>query len=392
MNRDRLPLGMRVSRALVALLMAAGFLSGSATTHAQAGSNANTTGRARWTEQQAHDWYAKQPWLVGSNYLPADAINQLEMWQAETFNPQRIDTELGWAEGLGMNTMRVFLHDLVWQQDSAAFTKRIDNFLAIAQKHHIRPLLVLFDSCWDPFPKLGTQHAPTLGVHNSGWVQSPGVAALGDESQRPRLEAYVKGVIGAFAKDDRILGWDLWNEPESNDGPYAAKEPPNKATIVLELLPHVFEWARSVNPAQPLTSGVYEGDWSSPVTLNAMAQVQLTQSDIITFHNYDNPAEFEMRVKWLEQYHRPIICTEYMARTNGSFFEGTMIVAKKHNVGAINWGFVAGKTQTMYPWSSWRHPYTDGEPTLWFHDIFRSDGTAYQAEEVAFIKRMTGKS
>ena len=88
----------------------------------------------RWTDAKANDWYQRQPWLIGSNYLPANAINELEMWQAESFDPKEIDKELGWAEGLGMNTMRVFLHDLVWQQDSAGFTKRIDTFLAIASK------------------------------------------------------------------------------------------------------------------------------------------------------------------------------------------------------------------------------------------------------------------
>src|SRR5579883_2920232 len=161
----------------------------------------------RWTAQSANEWYGRQPWLVGSNYLPATAINELEMWQAESFDPKRIDLELGWAESIGMNTMRVFLHDLLWQQDAAGFQKRINTFLAIAAKHHIKPLLVLFDSCWDPHPHLGKQHAPVPGVHNSGWVQSPGAAALSDPAERPRLEAYVKGVIGAFAQDDRILGW-----------------------------------------------------------------------------------------------------------------------------------------------------------------------------------------
>src|SRR5580692_6278533 len=167
----------------------------------------------RWTEQRANDWYAQQPWLVGSNYIPKSAINELEMWQDATFDPKEIDTELGWAEGLGMNTMRVFLHDLLWQQDPAGFQKRIDQFLTIASRHHIRPLLVLFDSCWDPSPHLGLQHAPTPGVHNSGWVQSPGAMALADSNQYPRLKAYVTGVVGAFAGDDRILAWDVWNEP-----------------------------------------------------------------------------------------------------------------------------------------------------------------------------------
>src|SRR6201999_3621262 len=135
------------------------------------------------------------------------AINELEMWQAETFDPNEIDRELGWAEGIGMNTMRVFLHDLPWQQDSEGYKKRIDAFLAIAAKHHIKPLLVLFDSCWDPNPKLGPQHPPIPGVHNSGWVQAPGAAALRDPQQVPRLKAYVTGVVGALANDPRVLGW-----------------------------------------------------------------------------------------------------------------------------------------------------------------------------------------
>src|SRR5690349_21949006 len=183
------------------------------------------TAQEKWSEQQARDWYAKQPWLVGSNYNPASAINQLEMWQADSFDPKRIDLELGWAEGLGMNTMRVFLHDLLWQQDADGFKRRIDQFLTIAAKHHIRPLFVLFDSCWDTLPHVGPQHPPIPGVHNSGWVQSPGAVGLGDLKQYPRLKAYVQGVVSAFAKDDRILGWDIWNEPGAdNMGSYAKEE------------------------------------------------------------------------------------------------------------------------------------------------------------------------
>src|SRR3979490_2864466 len=121
---------------------------------------------SRWSEKRANDWYANQPWLVGSNYVPTNAINELEMWQAETFDPQQIDKELGWADGLGMNTMRVFLHDLLWQPNSAGFTRWIQTFLAIADKHHIHPLFVLFDSCWEPEPKLGPQHPPIPGVPN----------------------------------------------------------------------------------------------------------------------------------------------------------------------------------------------------------------------------------
>ena len=136
------------------------------------------TQTSRWSEQKTQEWYARQPWLVGANYIPRSAINQLEMWQQATFNPEQIDQELTWAEGLGMNTMRVFLHDLLWQQDAPGLQRRIDQFLTIAARHHIRPLFVLFDSCWDPLPHLGPQHPPIPGIHNSGWVQSPGADAL----------------------------------------------------------------------------------------------------------------------------------------------------------------------------------------------------------------------
>jgi hypothetical protein len=345
----------------------------------------------RWSEQQARDWYARQPWLVGSNYNPASAINELEMWQADSFDPKRIDLELGWAESLGMNTMRVYLHDLLWQ-DPDGFKRRLDQFLTIAAKHKIKPIFVLFDSVWDPDPKLGKQRAPRPGVHNSGWMQSPGRAALQNASEYPRLEAYVKGVVGAFARDRRVLAWDIWNEPDNeNPGSYDKLEPKNKVELVLPLLRQAFAWAREAKPEQPLTSGVWKGDWSTPEKMTEMDRLQIELSDVVTFHNYDSPTELEKRINWLKRYNRPMICTEYMARGNGSFFFGGLLVGKVHNVGMINWGLVQGKTQTHLPWDSWQHPYVDREPSIWFHEVFRTDGTPYIPEEVEFIKRMTGK-
>jgi len=347
----------------------------------------------RWSEEKANAWYAQQPWLVGSNYIPADAINQLEMWQADTFNPQQIDKELGWAQGIGMNTMRVFLHDLLWQQDPEGFRKRIDTFLTIADKHHIRPVLVLFDSCWDPDPKLGPQHPPIPGVHNSGWVQSPGEKALRDSSQYPRLKTYVEGVIGAFANDKRVLAWDLWNEPSNgNDSSYGKNDPRNKKQLVLALLPQVFSWAREAHPSQPLTSGVWNGDWSSLDKMDAISRVQIEQSDVISFHNYGWPEEFEQRIDQLRQFHRPLICTEYMARGAGSTFDTILPIAKKNHVAAINWGFVAGKTQTYLPWDSWQRPYVLQQPTVWFHDVFHPDGKPYRERETELIRRLTSSS
>ena len=350
---------------------------------------------ARWPEQKANAWYAQQPWLVGSNYVPKSAINQLEMWQEATFNPTEIDTELSWAEAMGMNTMRVFLHDLLWQQDAASFQNRIDRFLTIASRHHIRPMFVLFDSCWDPSPHLGVQHPPIPGVHNSGWVQSPGAMALADESQYPRLKAYVQGVVGAFAKDDRILAWDVWNEPGAdNAGSYPKEKLKEKDKIarVTALLPQAFAWARELKPVQPLTSGVWAVDTSPDGSnLGELQQIQLRESDIITFHNYTWPEHFKHQVAWLKKYNRPVICTEYMARSVGSTFDTILPIARQERVGAINWGFVAGKTQTYLPWDSWQHPYVLDQPSVWFHEVLRPDGTPYREAEVSLIRQLTGK-
>lgn len=344
----------------------------------------------RWSEAKANAWYAQQPWLVGANYIPSNAINELEMWQATTWDPSLNDKELGLAEGVGMNTVRVFLQDQLWQQDPAGFTRRLNAFLVIAAKHHIRPLLVLFDSCWETDPHLGPQHPPIPGVHNSGWVQSPGKVRLLNPATEPQLEAYVKGVVGAFANDDRILGWDVWNEPNNRGGDTEA-DAPAKVARVNVLLPKVFEWARSVHPTQPLTSGVWDGNWTDPAQETATTQIQLKESDVITFHNYGWPEEFEARIKSLQSLHRPIICTEYMARGAGSTFDGSLPVAKQYKVGAMNWGLVTGKTQTYLPWDSWQRPYVLIQPTVWFHDVFRADDTPYRQHEVDLIRQLTGR-
>jgi len=347
--------------------------------------------QARWTEARANAWYANQPWLVGANYVPSDAINQFEMFQAETFNPALNDKELGLAESIGMNTVRVFLQDQLWTSDPEGFKKRLDVFLGIAAKHHIKPLLVLFDSCWETNPKLGPQHPPIPGVHNSGWVQSPGAKELADPAYEPKLEAYVTGVVGAFANDDRVLGWDVWNEPDNGNDSTAKGEIPHKAARVAELLPKAFAWARAAHPTQPLTSGVWAGNWSDPAKESAVTKIQLAESDVISFHNYEWPEGFEARIVSLQVLHRPIICTEYMARGAGSTFDGSLPIAKKYNVGAINWGLVAGKTQTYLPWDSWQRPYVLAQPTVWFHEVFRQDDTPYRQHEVDLIRELTGR-
>jgi hypothetical protein len=342
----------------------------------------------RWTPAQARSWYDKQPWLVGSNYNPASAINQLEMWQADTFDAAGIDRELGWAEKIGMNTMRVYLHNLLWEGDAPGFKRRLNEFLDIAARHGIRPIFVLFDSCWDPEPKSGPQHPPIPGVHNSGWVQAPGRSRLEDAAQYPKLRGYVEDIVGTFGHDKRVLAWDVWNEPDNEGGGNYPRHV-GKQKYVEVLLPQAFNWARSRSAEQPLTSGLWIGDDWTYGKLNAIQKIQVDRSDVISFHDYSWPESFERRVKQLQEYGRPLMATEYMARGNGSTFDGTLPLGKKYGVAMINWGLVDGKTQTRLPWDSWKKPYTMEEPTIWFHEVFRADGTPYRQAEVDLIRRLT---
>ena len=343
----------------------------------------------RWTAEQANAWYDTQPWLVGCNFIPSTAVNQLEMWQAETFDAATIDRELGWAAGLGMNTVRVFLHDLLWQAEPGAFAERIDAYLAIAARHGISTLFVLFDDCWHDGARLGRQPLPVPGRHNSRWLQSPGHAVIASGAALPRLEAYVKGVVSRFAGDRRVLGWDLYNEvtngflvaqalPETERAAATAVALDRRQASLprhLELLALAFEWARSAQPQQPLTAGLWIGD-------RAVNERLIESSDVISFHSYGSDERLMELIGRLRRHSRPLLCTEYMARTLGSDFRAQLPIFKKERVACYNWGLVNGKTQTHVAWT--------GESDRWFHDVLLTDGTPYDADEAAFIREITG--
>jgi len=346
----------------------------------------------RWSVERARDWQRTQPWLVGCNYLPSTAVNQLEMFQAESFDPDTIDRELGFAEELGFTSIRVFLHDLLWEGDREGFLDRCEELLSIADRHGIKVMFVLFDSCWHPEPRLGPQPAPLPHVHNSGWVQSPGVPALRDPAAAPRLQAYVTGVVRHFRDDPRVVVWDIWNEPDNFDGGAAKRpglEPREKPALVNALLARAFVWARDAEPSQPLTSGVWR-DSDVIDTLDDCKRIQLANSDIISFHSYGDPPSLERCLVNLATYDRPLLCTEFMARPNGSVFDPHLRLLREKGVAAYCWGFVNGRSQTIYPWDSWTKSY-DAPPTVWFHDIVNPDGTPFRQDEVDFIRGVTGK-
>jgi hypothetical protein len=348
----------------------------------------------RWPIEKAREWYDTIGWPVGCNFIPSTASNQLEMWQADTFDEATIRRELGWAADLGFNTVRVYLHDLAWKHDRDGFFGRIDRFLGIAAGLGIKPLVVIFDDCWDPDPRPGKQKDPIPGAHNARWLASPGYAALKDEGRWPELEKYVKDVVTAFGRDERVLAWDLYNENGNYFLPALSKAQPAKALAMagiiikklllpdrsLKLLKETFRWARTCAPDQPLTSGIWFAD-------RALNRFILEASDIMSFHNYNGVKDLEAQIAKLKKTGRPLICTEYMARTRGSRFETHLPVFKKENVGCYNWGLAAGKTNTIF---SWQDRGGAAEPEVWFHDILRADGTPFDAREVDIIRKLTG--
>jgi len=338
-----------------------------------------------WVFDAVHQsWNNTGTWASGTNFVPSTAVNELEMWQVATYDQETIDKELGYAASLGFNVMRVFLHNLLWE-DSETFLATAERFLESCAARDIGVMFVLFDSCHQDFPALGPQPEPVPYLHNSQWVQAPGSDFVGDQQAFSTLQGYVEGVISHFREDARVVAWDLWNEPDSGGG----HEPED----IEPLLSQVFAWARAASPTQPLTSPLFHfGPWGDFQNLTVLEQLCITESDVISFHNYGDAAEMQAMVESLQGYGKPLVCTEYMARGEGSVFDPHMGYMKGEGVGAISWGLVSGRTQTIYPWDSRDdpNPYEGVEdPDPWFHDILYPDGTPKYSEETAYIRSLT---
>lgn len=343
----------------------------------------------RWSPERADEWQRRTGWLTGCNYTPAYAANQIELWSRELFDPAAIARELTDAQGLGFDALRVYLHDLAYAADPAGMLERLERFLELAGSRGLGVVPVIFDSVWQPFPQVGRQPEPRRGVHNAGWVQSPGVAVLCDPARFSGLEGYVRTLMQRFGGDERVLFWDLWNEPDNaNAQAYGTLDlGAGKGEIVRPLLEQVFAWSRAAAPMQPLTSGLWAGSWEGSA-LTPLQRVQVESSDIVTFHCYDDAAAMTQRIASLRRFGRPLVCTEYMARPRGSAFAAILPLLAEEGVGAISWGLHRGRTQTHLAWETWDAPCV-GEPEVWFHDILWPDGRPYRKEEVELIRRVT---
>jgi hypothetical protein len=335
----------------------------------------------RWPREEAQEWYDRQPWLCGFNYLPRTAVNWIELWQADSFDAPTIDEELGWAETVGFNTLRTNLHSLVWADDPAGLRGRIDRFLSIAARHRMRTMLCLLDDCEfsGRDSRLGPQGDPVPGVHNSRACASPGRAVVRAPAQWAPLERYVTDIVGHFRDDPRILAWDIYNEP-GNDYVFTAAGAARAEALLpysLDLARAAVGWARRARPAQPLTIGVWNPGWPDE---NALF-VEL--SDVVSFHNYADLDGLQAQVEHLKSHGRPLVCTEWLARGLGSRPQSHLPYFARERIGCYHWGLANGRTQTHLPW-----PGLEGlvPGDVWHHDLFESDGTPYDAEEVRVFR------
>ncbi|QBY00107.1 1,4-beta-xylanase [Rhodophyticola sp. CCM32] len=361
----------------------------------------------RWSADRVNAWYDAQDWPCGFNYMPSTAVNFADMWHAETFDADRIATEMGWAEAIGYNSARVNIQFIQWKTDPKGVLARVDRFMDIAAKHGVSTVLCLFDDCGfsGVEPTAGVQPDPVPDKHNSRALASPGRDAVLDETQWPDYLDYVKDVVTTFADDPRILFWDLYNEP-GNDSIFLTDVTEDRYSDALwaksfALCKKVFAEARAINPSQPVTSAAWmlEHAWENEEGIgtayqNEIDQFLLDASDIISFHAYCPLPWFTKIIGTLQEFGRPIMCTEWLARPAGSIMSEQLPLMHDHRIGAYQWGFVNGRSQTNIPWPNLKAKIRNFDATTspWFHDVLREDGSPYDAHEMELVSRLTSKS
>lgn len=352
----------------------------------------------KWSKEKAWKWYDQHSWLCGFNYLPRTAVNYTDFWLA--FDEPTIAQELGWARGVGFNSIRVVLSFAVWQANPKQMRQRFGRFLEIAAQNNLSVVPCPLDDCGfsgEP-THLGQQPLPIPGVHNSRAVGSPGRHIVMDRTQWPAIKRYVLDIVGTYAQDERVLLWDLYNEPGNrliftNKGERLFDDELEEYSH--ELLRETFVWARSIGPVQPLTVAGWHlpPSWEDSHTDLYTHPIDLTAfelSDVISFHAYCGPDRLRQVLDNLRRYDRPMFCTEWMARQASSRIQDKLPIFVEYEVGCYQWGLVKGQTQTHIPWPVLleKSNSTGDKDNVWFHDLLHPDGTPYDEQEVALIAQL----
>lgn len=357
--------------------------------------------KERWTAEQAWEWYHSKPWITGFNFIPKDSISGIELFQEwgheEAMAAAEKEIEL--AESLGFNSVRMMLPFYIWRVQHDAFMDHLEELLCMLDRHHITLMPILFNDCSVPKskyrePDLGKQPDPVPGYFGGSPVtpfdddtqlgDSTGWNIDDDPEMKPVIEKYVKELGTKYGKDPRIIVWNIWNEP-GNSG---------RLSKSLPMMENVFAWMRSCDPDQPLAADVWGAGADHPYGWlkdpHIYAEIEhraLELSDVISFHFYGDYSHAKMYLDCLKQYNRPLFNTEWMHRPYRSLIETHMPLWKKEDVASYFFGFVNGKSQFNYVWEFIKN-LPDIDTRLWMHDIFHSDFTPYDPDEIEVIKKL----
>ena len=350
-----------------------------------------------WSKEKAWKWYDDRTWMRGCNFMGSDCANRIDQWQALGFEKrlETADRELKLAAETGFNTIRIIPEFIVWDQDHDGFMERFDRYLATAWKYGISSMVVFGNDCmppknefWKPL-QLGEQHYD-WGYHGGRkFSQHQHFGEMGyhimDEPEiMARHEVWVREIMEKYKDDPRICVWDLYNEAGNS----------NRESVSLPNVKRFFEVAREVNPSQPITSCLWKhlGHKGQENYLTEVEQYIAENSDIITYHCYSDYNENIKLIRYLQQFERPIINTEWLARMLHNTVEEMFPLFYLMKIGCLNWGFVAGLYQTYEPWNGMWQSYEAGKGEHidfkgWFHDLYRPNLKPYDPHEIELIQQ-----
>ena len=350
----------------------------------------------RYSEIEIKKWYESLPWLRGSNFLPSNVINRLDMYQSYKSDEHlRVsDIELDLHEKIGFNTVRLWLDFDCYYLEKEKYLEILEEYISLCDKHHQLVMLVLAheeDLPYDTFKakELGEQRK-YYNHFNRDYPQYYEMAPrkkhyLEFDETRDLFLEMIDVVVNKYKNDKRIIAWNIYNEPGITIG--------NRAIPLLELL---FDKVRKINPIQPLSADIWRDVDENGIPYSPEERKALELSDFISFHSYNKYPSFTKKIEALEKHNRPIIVTEWLQRINHNNVEDIYPYLAKKRIGAYCWGFVEGDTFTNEPWENlWKeieiNPNYDYDFSKWQHNLFRRNLHPYIPKEIELIKKINEK-
>ena len=350
--------------------------------------------KRRWTITEANEWYSRQGWLRGCNFIGSDCANRLDMWQSYKSDEKlaTAERELALAQKIGFNVVRVWASFDVYLAEPDSYFEIFEKYVALCDKYGQKMVVVLAHEEDLPrgevfVPREMGEQKYALGRHQGRFPLTPEQKAMTPYHylEYPELKDkfldMVRQTVMRYANDERILVWNVLNEPGIHLG--------NRALDILKLL---FKTVRELDPIQPLCADI----WHKPENGKLATEVDELSyelSDIISLHSY---WPYETLVTEIA-YHkknsgRPIFLTEWLLRIQGSNVNEIYPMLWLENIANCCWGFVVGKTQTNEPWSNMWDEWDEGKGrnydfTKWMHDLFRPNLRPYDPYEIELIEK-----